>query len=250
MPTQLKDICHIKYKRLIFSVNDNFLTNEVLLNADINYCIQVPEKVHSSLYEFYTLLVDLEASEETIWNNIYHRTRDEINSFSNNQQFEYDVIFDLSLQQFNEFVSLYNKFAKLKGILNAERFRLKTYWENGIFAVSFIKQGNDYLCINFYRITKERASNLYTFNLKHLHKGNLSSSHFGRAHKALHWLDIKTFKKLGAANYDFCGWYHGTSDEQLLSINKFKEQFCTNRIKEYSGVIYSSRILKFLKRWM
>ena len=234
----------------MFSVNDNFLTNDVLLDADINYCIQVPEKVDNSLYEFYTLLVELETAEETIWNNIYHRTRDEINSFVNNQQFEYEVIFDLSLKQFNEFVHLYDKFAKLKGISKAERFRLKAYWENELFAVSYIKQDNEYLCINYYRVTKQRASNLYTFNLKQLQASNFSSSHFGRAHRALHWLDIKSFKKLGVANYDFCGWYNGTDDEQLLSINKFKEQFSSNRIKEYSGVVYKSKIVKFLKRWI
>lgn len=250
MQIQLKDIHHLKYKRLFFTVSDNFLTRDVILNADINYCIQVPENVNNSLVEFYTLLINLGVSEEVIWTNIYHRTQDEIKSFISNQAFEHCVLFELTDKELNAFIDLFDDFARLKNIRKAEKHRLKAYQQNKILAVSFVKQNNEFICINFYRVTKERAANLYTFHLKHKDKNDLSASHFGRAHRALHWLDIKHFKDLGCKHYDFCGWYNGKEDESLLSINKFKEQFATNKIKEYSGVIYKSSVIRFLKKWL
>jgi len=64
----------------------------------------------------------------------------------------------------------------------------------------------------------------------------------------LHWLDIIEFKNNGADIYDLCGWYSGTEDKALLNINKFKEQFSQNKVKEYSGVIYNNKLLAFLKK--
>jgi hypothetical protein len=55
------------------------------------------------------------------------------------------------------------------------------------------------------------------------------------------------FKKAGVNYYDFCGWYAGKDDKDLLNINTFKEQFTRNIIKEYSGVIYRNPLLKTMK---
>ncbi len=238
----------IRYRRLLFSVNDNFLSKDVKLDADINYCIQVPENINNSLHEFYTLLVDLALPLDTIWENIYHRTRTEITSFLSNQQFEHKVLNDPSEKELDEFILFFNGFAKEKNIRKAEVFRLKAFRKNKILSISYIKQNNNFICINFYRLTKQRATNLSSFHLKHLYEKDHSASHFGRAHRALHWLDIKEFKTIGAEHYDFCGWYNGTEDKDLLNINKFKEQFTQNKVKEYSGVIYKNKLLSFLKK--
>lgn len=245
---QLKLITHIKYRRLLFSVNDNFLTADVKLDADINYCIQVPENINNSLNEFYTLLVDLDQPIDTIWENIYHRTRSEITSFLSNQEFEHRILTDPSDKELDEFILVFNDFAKNKNIRKAETFRLKAFLQNKILAISYIKQNNKFICINFYRLTKQRATNLSSFHLKHIYEKDHSASHFGRAHRALHWLDIKEFKTMSVNTYDFCGWYNGTEDIELLNINKFKEQFTQNKVKEYSGVIYKNNFLAFLKK--
>lgn len=77
---QLKDITQLKFRRGVFTVSDNFLTDKADLSCDINYCIQVPVNVENSLNEFSTLMIDLHQPLESIWENIYHRTRDEIRS--------------------------------------------------------------------------------------------------------------------------------------------------------------------------
>lgn len=80
-----------------------------------------------------------------------------------------------------------------------------------------------------------------------MYGNDFTSSDFGRAHSALHWEDIRTFKTMGIEQYDFCGWYSGKEDKELLNNNKLKEQFTTNVVKEYSGVIYKSIFIKLFK---
>jgi len=244
----LKLLTHIRYRRLLFSVNDYFLTRDTATNADINYFIQVPENVNGCLNEFYTLLIDLNQTKETIWEGVYHRTRSEISSFLTNQNFEYKVLTDISDEELERFIELFNAFAKHKNIRLAETERLKAFNKAKIFALSYIKQNNELICINFYRLTKQRATNISSFHFKHTLEKSFSASHFGRAHRALHWLDILEFKKLGVDTYDFCGWYNGSEDKELLNINKFKEQFTQHKVKEYSGVIYKNKLLAFLKK--
>ena len=241
----LKDLRHIKYKRLFFSVNECFLTEEVDLNADINYFIQCPKNVGGSLTEFFTLLIDLSRPVETIRADIYHRTLSEINSFLVNQDFEHKIILDIREEELNQFIKLFNQFAGEKNIRKAEAFRLKAYRKNGILGVSYIKQNDKFLCVNLYRITKDRAANINSFTVKN---SGISASALGRAHRAIHWLDILAFKKMGASYYDFCGWYQGQADTSLLNVNKFKEQFTKNKIKEYTGVIYKNKALALLHK--
>lgn len=239
----LKDIHHIRYRRLGFSVDEYFLTKDTQTAAGINYFIQCPLNVDNTLDAFYTLLIDLREPIEKIRQGIYHRTLSEINSFVNNQLFEHTILVDVSEQTLNEFIVLFDHFATQKNIRKAEKFRLKAYNKAGILAISYIKQSGRFLCVNFYRLTRERAANISSFTLNDL---GLSSSQLGRAHRALHWLDIEGFKNMGAAYYDFCGWYAGQSDAHQLNINKFKEQFSQNKIKEYSGVIYKNKLLLLL----
>lgn len=245
---KLAKLTHVRYRRLFFSVNDYFLSRHVSLDAGINYCIQCPENVNGQLEEFYTLLIDLKQTETTIWDAIYQRTQSEIASFTANQDFEHSVLVNLSREDLQKFMELYDVFARHKNIRSAERFRLRAYNREGILAVSYIKQNGYFVCINFYRITAQRATNLYSFQLKHQLGNRFTGSHFGRAHRALHWLDIKAFKDWGVEFYDFCGWYSGKDNQELLNINQFKEQFTSLKVKEYSGVIYKNKLLSLLKR--
>jgi hypothetical protein len=237
----------IYFRRFIFLSKDCFLTEQININASINYFIQCPENIKGKLNEFHTLLIDLNQSENEIWQGIYHRTKSEIYSFLTNQTFEHKVRCNLTNKELSAFITLFNGFAKIKKIRKAELFRLKAYNNSGILAISYIYQDNQFLCINFYRITSQRATNLYSFTLKHL-PSVFNKTHFGRAHRTLHWLDILYFKTNNVKFYDFCGWYHGLEDKALLNINKFKEQFTNYKVIEYSGVIYNNWLLKLIKQ--
>jgi hypothetical protein len=239
----------IYFRRFIFSAKDSFLTQQINLNASVNYFIQCPINIRNQLNEFYTLLIDLKLPLYVIWDGVYHRTKSEIKSFENNQIFEHKVLYQIPSNELNVFIAMFNKFAKHKNIRLAEAFRLKAYNKNSVLAISYIKQDGMFICVNFYRLTQERATNLYSFHLKHEFENFYNSSHFGRAHRCLHWLDIIEFKKIGVNYYDFCGWYSGFEDKALLNVNAFKEQFTSRKVLEYSGVIYNNWFLKLFQRF-
>lgn len=240
----LKNLNHIRYHRLVFSVNDYFLCHPSKLDAGINYCTQCPENTQGALNPFPTLLIDLTKELEFIRGEIYHRTLAEINSFVTNQNFEHRILKNIPKKTLAQFMGLFDVFAAHKKIRKAERFRLNAYNTAGVLAISYIQQNEQLLCVNFYRLTQQRATNLYSFSPHDIK--NVSASHLGRAHRALHWLDILAFKDEGANYYDFCGLYTGTTDQALLNVNAFKEQFTKNRVMEYSGVIYKNPLLRFI----
>lgn len=248
MAVNLKNLTHIAYHRFLFRVNDYFLCQNGLADRAINYYIQCQDNVEGKLEPFYTLLVNLNHDKNKIWEAIQPGTKSEIASFVKNQSYEHRVQTNLSKTELLKFIKLFNQFAKHKNIRRAEKERLIAYHKHQILAISWIRQNNTFICINFYRLTRERATNLHSFHLKHALPAHYSQSHFGRAHRALHWLDIVTFKEAGVACYDFCGWYHGHEDKALLNINRFKEQFTGHKVKEFSGVIYKNKFLLFLKR--
>lgn len=242
---KVQKINTVNYKRLFWSVQDNFLSNNNLLNAGINYFFQYNLNINNCLNEFYTLIIDLKKTEKEIWENIYHRTQTEIRSFLNNTKYNYSIKNNLSNNELNELVEQFNAFANKKNIRKAEKERLIAYNTQGILAVSKILIESKIIWINFYRFTNERATNLYSFSAS---TENINASLTGRAHRTLHWLDIIEFKNANIDLYDFCGWYNGSTDNELLNINKFKEQFTQTKIKEYSGVIYKNKLLAFLKK--
>ena len=43
------------------------------------------------------------------------------------------------------------------------------------------------------------------------------------------------YRNRGVAEYDFGGWYNGTTDQARLGINKFKEAFGGTTVCEYEG---------------
>lgn len=204
--------------------------------------------MNGRLSPFHTLLVDLAPPIDDIFNGIQRPTQVEIRSFLANQTFEHRLLSQISPRELLTFIRLFDTFAAHKNIRRAERARLLAYNKAGILGISYIKQEDRFVCINFYRATRERATNLHSFHTGHHADNRWTRSQLGRAHRALHWLDMKAFKAAGARYYDLCGWYHGHEDEALLNINKFKEQFATLRHIDYSGVIYTNKLLLALKR--
>ncbi len=244
----IKDLHQVEYRRFLFRVRDYFLCPGGDPDRAINYYIQCGTNAGKQLNEFHTLLVDLNQTTEEIFSGIQSAARTEIRSFLRNQSFDHEILQHLSSRDLKHYIDLFNDFAKFRGIRRAERSRLHAYNSAGILALSFIRQHNNYLCVNFYRLTKERATNLHSFPLKHTLGERYSQSHLGRAHRSLHWLDMMRFKEAGVRWYDLCGWYAGNSDKALLGINRFKEQFSSYRVREYSGVIYTNKLLLFLKQ--
>jgi hypothetical protein len=53
-------------------------------------------------------------------------------------------------------------------------------------------------------------------------------------------MDLLECRKLGIERFDFGGWYNGTTDEKLLRINAFKEQFGGVKTRRYHSMLAAS----------
>jgi len=73
----------------------------------------------------------------------------------------------------------------------------------------------------------------------------VSKSEIGRANRFLHYEDIKYFKELGYRFYDLGGIAKDTQDDKLQGINKFKEGFGGELVRQYN--YYSPLYSIFLK---
>lgn len=80
----------------------------------------------------------------------------------------------------------------------------------------------------------------------------------GRANRYLFWKDVLRHKEAGLETFDFGGWYPGGTNQALLNINRFKEEFGGSIRREYNCrqirslkgriVLSMARILGYVKR--
>ena len=109
--------------------------------------------------------------------------------------------------------------------------------------------GNDSLTLTLARDPDGRALVWHTYFRNRLcarllHSVSLSGSGdpverkmTGWANRYLHWMDIVHLCGAGLQLYDFGGWYAGSTDEKLLRINAFKEQFGGRKTVRYHSLL-------------
>ncbi len=56
-----------------------------------------------------------------------------------------------------------------------------------------------------------------------------------RANCLIHWHNFRVFREQGIHEFDFGGWYPGTTDIRLLGINRFKQSFGGRVVRQYEG---------------
>ena len=84
-----------------------------------------------------------------------------------------------------------------------------------------------------YLRSNHRATLLYSASLFRKFDSSALRNKMGRANRFQHWQDIQRFKAEGVSVYDFGGWYEGNRDQERLRINRFKEEFGGEIVKNY-----------------
>jgi hypothetical protein len=189
---------------------------------------------------FYTLHSDLTLSDQDIIKNFSSTIRNEIKRSERE-----GCIFNSSESKEN-FISLYNDFAKQRGISGLTIEKLAEFNANLILTSTEING-----------VTTAAHSYLVDYDLKIvrlLHSGTqrfsevLDRNMIARSNKFLHYMDMKKFNQDGFRIYDWGGIAFNTQDKGLQGINKFKESFGGELIKQkelYSPLYYL--ILKLFK---
>lgn len=139
--------------------------------------------------------------------------------------------------QINEFISLYNPFARERNILEVNLDRLKVMREQQALLISYINDHqNQILCAHTILIDRHsnQAYGLYSY-ANYSNKTSAEKGIVGRANKYLHWKEIQLLKDKGLKWMNFGVEIFG---EEGKGINEFKKKF--GAIRGYDYRIYSA----------
>lgn len=207
---------------------------EEVNNADILYYLHSTNPVKEcECNEFYSIILDLTKDHDQLWESISKNTRYKIRR-TEKEQYIYDWDTN-NLDIFKEFADFYEQFAFQKGLPKLQRSQLINLMNTGNLDISWIKsQSGERLVWHIYYRTKIRSFLLYSASMFRSSTDTSYRNMIGRVNRYHHWQDIVRFKNLGISVYDFGGWYAGNTDQEKLGINKFKEEFGGEFIKNFN----------------
>ena len=181
--------------------------------------------------EFYTVLIDLTQNTEQIFANMKRGTRYEIRRAVTRDQFVYR---HNDVGELDEFCAYADTFLAERKQPALNRRWLELLAEAELLRLT--RMDDEFgkpLVWHAYHVSRHRATLLYSASLFRLFTTQEFRAQVGRANRFHHWQDMLRFKETGIATYDFGGWYEGTKDLERLRINKFKEQFGGEIVRNY-----------------
>jgi hypothetical protein len=184
--------------------------------------------------DFHTLVCDLSLDPDTLLGRMHKQTRYEVRRASQ-EGFRYEASARPELWWVEQFVFAYAEFARSKGLPAANRERLLGLHRHGQLDLSRMlgAEGN-VLVWHAHIRTAERIRLLHSAS-QFRSSDKAEAASIGRANRLLHWLDIERCRAEGLKIYDFGGWYPGQDDEEKLRINKFKEGFGGEVVRQFNA---------------
>ena len=172
--------------------------------------------------------------QNALWKNLSKDNRYEINRAGKRDYIIYEFLDYIDISILNEFINFYNVFASQQGLKTIDKPRLTSYLEAGVLNLSRVKLNDGKVLVwHAYYCSQSRAFLLHS--VSHRKSSNPSFNYLiGRANRYHHWQDILKFKELGILTYDFGGWYPGKLDKKRLSINRFKEEFGGEIVRNFN----------------
>ena len=184
--------------------------------------------------DFYTILLDLNPDTRQLLSGMGRDTRYEIRRAADKDQLTYDCRNGKDEDAFQQFCDYYDDFAMRKGQPGINRSWLSLLAAAGALTMSRVTdEAGETLVWHVYHRSNERATLFYSASLFRKFADSVMRNKIGRANRWQHWQDILKFKSEGVSTYDFGGWYQGDQDQERLRINKFKEEFGGEIVKNY-----------------
>ncbi len=203
--------------------------------VDLVRCFQQSHPLEGMVCrEFYTILLDLNRDPQELLARMKRDTRYEIRRAGNQDQLTCDWRNARDRQAFQQFCDYYDDFATRKAQPKLNRGWLSLLADDGALRLSRVCDATgETLVWHAYHGSSDRATLFYSASLFRKFDSSAMRNKMGRANRFLHWQDMQRFKTEGISVYDFGGWYEGDSDLERLRINKFKEEFGGEIVKNY-----------------
>ena len=187
--------------------------------------------------EHFTILININQSEDSIFKQFAPNTRNEIRRAEKE-----GVIFNLlenNINNINLFVEFYNKFTRLKNLKEIKNDILLNSMKSLIITSATMDNKENIianpLVMHVYIMDNEekRAVLMFSASLFRAEEFNDIKHIIGNANRFLHFKDMLYFKSLGLSYYDFGGYAMSKDSQDLKNINFFKKSFGGNIVKEY-----------------
>jgi hypothetical protein len=202
--------------------------------------------------EFYTVLLDLNREPEALLAKMKKDTRYEIRRAGEKDRLVYKCMNADDRPEFNSFCDYYDRFALQKGLASINRQWLSLMAQTKDLYLTRIEEGSgETLVRHAYYHSGGRATLLFSASLFRSSCSSVYRNIIGRANRFHHWQDMMRFKTEGASIYDLGGWYQGDKDRERLSINRFKEEFGGEVVKNFiceRGVTIKGRLFINLRQ--
>ncbi len=210
--------------RLCRVANVYFEEEPGVVAADIVHYIQraspVPDSHHTV---FCTIVLNLGSEPDTLLGAMHKKTRNEIRHGMRKGLRHGAWRNDLEVLE--RACDFYDRFAALKGLPRADRRYLRLLAQAGHLDLSVVRDGDRDLVWHAYYRTPERVLNLISASLFMAHADSAERALVGIANRYHTWMDMLMYQEAGVTIFDQGGWYDGTTDEEKLRINNFKERF-------------------------
>ena len=210
--------------RLCSVANVYFEEEPGQVDADIVHYIQRASPMPDSYYSvFCTIVLNLGREPDALLAAMHKNTRHEIRQGLRRGLCHTAWRNDLTVLE--RACCFYDRFAALKGLPPADRRYLRLLAEAGHLDLSVVRDGDRDVVWHAYYRTPERVLALISASLFMAHADPSERALIGIANRYHTWMDMLMFRDAGIPVFDLGGWYDGTTDQEKLRINNFKERF-------------------------
>lgn len=184
---------------------------------------------------FFTRVLDLTQSSKTLLEQMSKSTTYKIRRARDKDGIICECLNPARAEGLDTFERAYNGFAATKGLPLLDRLLLEPLAERGFLDLSVAKnpEGKP-LAYHAYYEDASRSCLLHAVSLHQTVSDSTIRNAMGRANRHLFWSDIMRHQERGLKIFDFGGWYPGSTDQELLDINQFKEGFGGKVVREYN----------------
>lgn len=204
--------------------------------VDVLWLRQRPAPERGSLLEEkHSLEIDLTQPQDDIFGRFKKDTRGEIRR-AERDGVVYEA-FDAASdpQAFRAFLDGYDLFARQRDLPPLDREYVAACRDAGVLDLSrALDQEGQTLVWHSHLQVAGRARLLHSASQLAGDADAQRRALAGRANRLAHWRDMQRFAERGLSRYDFGGWYSGETDQRLLQINRFKEEFGGVHVVQYN----------------
>jgi hypothetical protein len=199
--------------------------------------------------QLHTLVVDLSADEDAIFEQMSKDTRSKIRRAMQKDPLQVGAATEPAAADVDAFADFYDRFAAAQSVSGAFRPRLHALAERGNLVITTVSDDDGQALVRHaYVAARGRGFMLYSGSVLDQSGDSGVRNLIGRANRYLHWHDIRLFKERGFDFYDFGGLDVTGRSEKTAGIARFKQGFGGEVRPVYSSTSARSALGAVAKR--